>query len=152
MAEYARREGISRAAILKAVEAGRLETNGRTGRDRRVRGALAPSLKRTRETEGRLDARSELEKARIKKLKIDAKLSAQKLAEVRAALRLDTAEMILTEFKRAFAPLKLRLIELRLDADQAANFARIVEACIADFEAGARQKLKEYDAENETEN
>ena len=41
MAEYARRNGITREAVRQAVKNGRIEHNGKTGRECRVRGPLA---------------------------------------------------------------------------------------------------------------
>ena len=43
MAAYAARAGISRVGVLKAVREGRLESNGKTGRECRVRGEIMPS-------------------------------------------------------------------------------------------------------------
>lgn len=46
-AEYARVHGISREAVRQAVLNGRLESNGKRGRDCRVRGSLAESARNT---------------------------------------------------------------------------------------------------------
>ena len=46
-AEFARAHGISREAVRQAVLNGRLESNGKSGRDCRVRGELAESARCT---------------------------------------------------------------------------------------------------------
>ncbi|MBQ9502600.1 MAG: hypothetical protein IJU70_10630, partial [Lentisphaeria bacterium] len=74
MAEYARRQGITREAVRQAVTAGRLETNGKVGRACRVRGVLDHARNHVAGRDS-----GYLAEARLEKLRADIEVQRQKL-------------------------------------------------------------------------
>ena len=171
MAAYAARAGISRAGVLKAVREGRLESNGKRGRECRIRGEIMPSTysgeprrKRAKAAPAKPKAEPEeppelppdrageepeaeagdlfaaMTEAKLKKLKADIALQNQKLNENRDALRRKLCEEIAEAYAASFASLKAHIIELRLPAAKLAALRKIMEECIALFEAELRKK------------
>ena len=169
MGEYARRSGLSRPGVLKAVRDGRLESNGKTGWECRVRGEIMPSVrageprrrkaakpapapKSARAPEPETEPEQEAEApegdtlfdvmtdAKLKKLKADIALQRQRLNENRDAMRRKIFEEVSEAYAVSFAALKSHIIELRLPASKLAALRKIMEECIALFEAEMRKR------------
>lgn len=170
MAAYAARAGMSRPGVLKAVREGRLESNGRTGRECRVRGEIMPSTyaaeprrrkqaakpapapKAVQAPEPETEPEQEAEApegdtlfdmmtdAKLKKLKADIALQRQRLNENRDAMRRKIYEEISEAYAVSFAGLKTHIIELRLPPAKLAALRKIMEECIALFEEEMRKR------------
>lgn len=143
MAEYARRNGISREAVRQAAAAGRIETNGKSGRDCRVRGKLAETVRTVVKSGGE---KSELADAKLEKLRADIKLQEQKITENIELSRRSYVNILVEEYIRAFAPLKVQLTELHLPADKLAVLTALIDSCLAEFCSGVEKKLNEESA------
>lgn len=144
MAEFARSNGISREAVRQAVSAGRLESNGKSGRACRVRGKLAESsrsvIRRGKENN------SELTDAKLEKLRADTALQKQKITENIELSRRAYIGLIVEEYIRAFSPLKIQLTELHLPAEKLAVLTNLIDSCLADFTSGVEKRLNEESA------
>lgn len=170
MAAYAARAGMSRPGVLKAVREGRLESNGKTGRECRVRGEIIPSVqagepRRKRRQAAPVKPQAEPEatpeptpdreaeepeegeslfdrmtEAKLDKLKADIALQNQRVQENRDALRRTLCEEIAGAYAASFAGLKAHIVELRLPAAKLAALRKIMEESIALFEAELRKK------------
>ena len=145
MAEYARSNGISREAVRQAVSAGRLESNGKSGRACRVRGKLAESS-RTVIRRGKSENNSELTDAKLEKLRADTALQKQKITENIELSRRAYIGLIVEEYIRAFSPLKIQLTELRLPAEKLTVLTNLIDSCLADFTSGVEKRLNEESA------
>lgn len=143
MAEYARTEGISREAVRQAVLAGRLQSNGKTGRQCRVKGPLAQTVRI--KTDSAEENPGKLADAKLAKLLTDVELQKQKLFINIQNSRRFFIQMIVEEYITAFAPLKVKLIELELSAKQLSVLGKIIENCTNDFSTRVEKKLIEYD-------
>ena len=146
MAEYARRNRISRVAVLKAVRDGRIEHNGETGRACRVRGPLAEPVHAVAPATSQSGAPSavlSLAEAKLEKLKADVELQRQRIAANINESRRAYVEMMLEEYVQAFTPFKSRLVELRLTAEQLAALGSVVEECLQSFLARVQQRIDE---------
>lgn len=140
MSEYARQHGISREAVRRAVKAGRIEHNGKTGRECRVRGDLAESSRI-------IVAPNRSEKAltdiKLEKLRADIDYQRQRIKETREAMRRNVAEIFIEEYIRAFAPVKAGLTALRLDAASLAALRKLIDTCTTEFTASFRKRVIE---------
>ena len=141
MAEYARRTGISREAVRQAVAAGRIETNGKSGRDCRVRGKLAEPAKTVVK-----DKNTDLADAKLEKLRADIELQKQKIVENIELSRRSYVNILVEEYLRSFAPLKICLTELKLNEDEIRKFSELIESCLQDFCRGVEKRLNEESA------
>lgn len=138
LAEYARRHGVTAEAVRKAANAGRLETNGKTGRDRRVRGLMAGSAPAAED-----GSSTPLVEARLEKLRADVELQRQRIRENIDEARRAYIELILEEYVRAFSPFKARLTELRLKPSQLKSLRELVDDCLTSFRTGVEKRLNE---------
>ena len=143
MADYAKLHQISREAVRQAVKAGRIEHNGKTGRDCRVRGDLAESSRITVPASSSDTPNQPLADAKLEKLRADIELQRQRLKENRDAIRRETAEIFIEEYVRAFAPVKAGLTALRLDAASLAALRKLIDTCTAEFTASFRKRVIE---------
>lgn len=144
MADYAKQHKISREAVRQAVKAGRIEHNGKTGRDCRVRGDLAESSRITVPASSPDAQNQPLADAKLEKLRADIELQRQRLKENRDAIRRETAEIFIEEYVRAFAPVKAGLAALRLNAAKLAELRKLIDSCSANFEAAFRKRMIEH--------
>lgn len=144
MADYAKLHKISREAVRQAVKAGRIEHNGKTGRDCRVRGDLAESSRITVPASSPEAQNQPLADAKLEKLRADIELQRQRLKENRDAIRRETAEIFIEEYVRAFAPVKAGLAALRLNAAKLAELRKLIDSCSANFEAAFRKRMIEH--------
>ncbi len=138
LAEYARRHGVTSEAVRQAANAGRLETNGKTGRDRRVRGLMAGSAPAAED-----GSSAPLVEARLEKLRADVELQRQRIRENVDEARRAYIELVLEEYVRAFSPFKARLAELRLSASQLTKLRKLVDDCLRVFTDGVEKRLNE---------
>lgn len=144
MAEYARRAGLARSTILEAVRTGRLEYNKKTGRACRVRGPLAQRTDNAAPLpDSGANDQDSLSRAKLEKMRADIELQKQKIAENRDAMRREFAEAVIEEYAQAFAPVKARLTEMRLRADQLSALRKLIASCTAVFESNLRKRLIE---------
>lgn len=143
MAEYARRNGITREAVRQAVKNGRIENNGKTGRECRVRGPLAEPVHAVAPATSNPAADTRLAEVKLAKLKADVELQRQRIAANVNESRRAYVEMILEEYVQAFTPFKSRLVELRLTADQLSALGSVVEECLQSFLARVQQRIDE---------
>lgn len=146
MAEKARELGVSRPAILQAVREGRIESNGKTGRECRVRGALAEPVRNSmpRTADGiNIEA---LAGAKLENLKRDAILKDQRIKANREAQWREDADAIAEEYLRAFAPVTARLTEMRLPAAKLAVLRKIISDCTAEFFAGLKKRWSDHES------
>ena len=143
MAEYARRNGITREAVRQAVKNGRIEHNGETGRACRVRGPLAEPVHAVAPATSNTAADTRFAEAKLEKLKADVELQRQRIAANINESRRAYMEMLLEEYVQAFTPFKSRLVELRLTADQLAALGSVVEECLQSFLARVQQRIDE---------
>jgi len=141
MAEYARQKGISREAVRQAVNSGRIEHNGKTGRECRVRGEMAESARVT--VTPSKEKNSELAKAKLEKLRTDIEIQKLRIRENRETVFREFADFVAEEYLRSFAPVKVKLTALRLDAAKLAALRKLIEECTADFIAALRKKVSD---------
>ena len=140
--EFARTHGISREAVRQAVLNGRLESNGKCGRACRVRGELAESARITVPNASSSTA-GDLAEAKLQKLLADIELQKQKISENIDLQRRSYIGMIIEEYTKAFAPLKVKLSELRLDPVQLEVLRDTIEACTRQFTSEVEKRLNE---------
>lgn len=139
--EYARIARVNPSTIARAIKAGRLETNGKTGKDCRVRGPMVDRRGNARKQKVlQAQEKGELD---IEKARVDVELKLQKLASVQRDQRRAYMQTVSDVFVQTFAPLKARLIELRLDAGQLERLRDILEACMADFDQVMTERMNE---------
>ena len=144
-AEFARAHGISREAVRQAVLNGRLESNGKSGRDCRVRGELAESARITipdASSTGSSTA-GDLAEAKLQKLLADIELQRQKISENIDLQRRSYIGMIIEEYTKAFAPLKVKVSELRLDPVQLEVLRHTIDDCTRQFTSEVEKRLNE---------
>lgn len=144
-AEFARAHGISREAVRQAVLNGRLESNGKSGRDCRVRGELAESARITipdASSTGSSTA-GDLAEAKLQKLLADIELQRQKISENIDLQRRSYIGMIIEEYTKAFSPLKVKLSELRLDQAQLEVLRNTIDDCTRQFISEVEKLLNE---------
>ena len=140
--EFARAHGISREAVRQAVLTGRLESNGKRGRDCRVRGELVESARITVPNASSSTA-GDLAEAKLQKLLADIELQRQKISENIDLQRRSYIGIIIEEYTKAFAPLKVKLSELRLDPMQLEVLRNTIEACTRQFTSEVEKRLNE---------
>ena len=140
--EFARAHGISREAVRQAVLNGRLESNGKRGRDCRVRGELVESARITVPNASSSTA-GDLAEAKLQKLLADIELQRQKISENIDLQRRSYIGIIIEEYTKAFAPLKVKLSELRLDPMQLEVLRNTIEACTRQFTSEVEKRLNE---------
>lgn len=144
-AEFARAHGISREAVRQAVLNGRLESNGKSGRDCRVRGELAESARITipdASSTGSSTA-GDLAEAKLQKLLADIELQRQKISDNIELQRRQYIGMIISEYTKAFSPLKVKLSELRLDQAQLEVLRNTIDDCTRQFISEVEKLLNE---------
>ena len=139
MAQYAKSHGISREAVRKAVKVGRIESNGKTGKDCRVKGPMAESVRIIVKD----SPVGDLAEAKLEKLRADVALQQQKIRSNRIAFRREFSEAVIEEYLRAFAPVKTFLADLRLSAEKLTSLQTMIEKCTADFEVALRKRAEE---------
>lgn len=145
--EYARIAKIDPSAVRKAIQAGRIEWNGKTGKDCRVRGPMLDRRGTARKQKVlQAQEKGELD---IEKARVDVELKLQKLASIRREQRRAYIQTVCEVFVQTFAPFKAHLIELRLDAGQLERLRDILEACMADFDQVMAERIAEEESEVE---
>lgn len=142
MAQYARLHGISQAAVLKAVREGRLNSNGNTGRCARVWGKILNA--RNPQPKSPAD-REDLAEARLEKLRADIEVQRQKLETTERERRKEIGEIMLEEYHKAFAPMRARIVEMRLGAAKLAMLRKMAEEAAQAFDAAVRRRLDNGD-------
>lgn len=140
--EFARAHGISREAVRQAVLNGRLESNGKRGRDCRVRGELVESARITVLNASSSTA-GDLAEAKLQKLLADIELQRQKISDNIELQRRQYISLIIEEYTKAFSPLKVKLAELRLSPEQLEVLRRTIEACTRQFTSEVEKRLNE---------
>lgn len=144
--EYARIKGVSSEAVRKAIQAGRIEWNGKTGKDCRVRGPMADRRGTARKKKVlQAHAKGELD---IEKARVDVELKLQKLASIRREQRRSYMQTVCEVFVQTFSPFKAHLIELRLDQTALTALSELWEKCITDFNSLMAERIA---AEDESE-
>ena len=138
-AEYARVHGISREAVRQAVLNGRLESNGKRGRDCRVRGSLAESARNT--VPAVSTTVGDLASAKLQKLLADIELQRQKISDNVELQRRQYINLIIESYLKAFAPLKVKLSELRLSPLQLEVLHQLVDDCTRQFTTEVENRL-----------
>ena len=137
--EYARRHGVSREAVHQAIHAGRLATNGKSGRECRVDATVDIAATRKQEPSTELT----LVDARLRKLQVDIEFQRQKIAANRRDMMREVSELMLEEFCKSFAPLKKQLTSLRLSREQIAEFRKLVSECLTSFDNAVKERMNE---------
>lgn len=137
--EYARQHGVSREAVHKAIRAGRLATNGKTGRECRVDGSI--DIADTRRQEPSQDIT--LVDARLRKLQVDIEYQRQRIEANRRDMMREVSELMLEEFCKSFAPLKKQITSLRLSREQIAEFRRLISECLSSFDNAVKERINE---------
>ena len=139
--EFARAHGISREAVRQAVLNGRLESNGKRGRDCRVRGELVESARIT--VSDVSTTAGDLAEAKLQKLLADIELQRQKISDNIELQRRQYISLIIEEYTKAFSPLKVKLAELRLSPEQLEVLRHTIEACTRQFTSEVEKRLNE---------
>lgn len=137
--EYARRHGVSREAVHKAIRAGRLATNGKTGRECRVDGSIDIADTRRQEPSQEIT----LVDARLRKLQVDIEYQRQRIDANRRDMMREVSELMLEEFCKSFAPLKKQITSLRLSREQIAEFRRLISECLSSFDNAVKERINE---------
>ena len=146
MAEKAREIGIARSSLLQAVREGRIEWNGKTGRECRVRGPLSEPEKNGKSG---VYAATDLSEAKLAKLQADTALQEQRLKENQEAQWRAFADATCEDYLAAFAPLSAKLTEMRLPATKLAALRKTVEECTAEFLRRQKKRYEEHEPEND---
>ena len=142
--EYSRRTGFAMATIHDAIEAGRLETNGQSGRACRVRGRLIPAQP-AGSRKRKIAATQQKTDLELEKVRVDVELKMQRLEAIQREQRRTYMSCICAAFLQAFAPFKGKLVELRLSPEQLADLQNAVESALKDFETLVRQNINGED-------
>lgn len=145
VSECADRFGLAKPSIYQAAREGRLEWNGKTGRECRVRGKLAEPIKNGK---AGIYAPTDLSEAKLAKLNADTALQEQRLKENREAQWRAYADATCEDYLGAFAPLSARLTEMRLTAPKLASLRKVVEECTADFLRRQKRRYEDHEPEN----
>ena len=150
-AEFARKEGVSRMAVCKAIRAGRLKTNGKPGKACRVHSACSLADSRTqRFDEPRKPKSPELhpdpniegspapqmsvyQAVRTKKLLADIEAQNYRNEAKYNAMLKQVSEKQFEFFSAAFAPVKDILINLNLDSAQYAVLRSAIEKAMNEY-------------------
>lgn len=143
MAEYARLHNMSQPAVKKAIQSGRLQSNGKVGHDCRVWGKLAESSRITVPASASDAPNQPLADAKLEKLRADIELQRMRINQNRSSQRREFAEIFIEEYVRAFAPLKAELTALRLNSSKLAALRKLVDTCTAAFESALRKRMIE---------
>lgn len=138
--EYSRRTGIATTTIRDAITSGRLETNGMTGHACRVRGRMAPA-KRDLARKRKIATAQQKNDLDLEKTRVDVELKLQRLDSIRRDQRRSYMSEICDAFMQAFAPLKGKLIELRMSEEQLATLQANLESCMADFDSRVQEAI-----------
>ena len=158
--DAARRLGVSREAIRQAITARRIEWNGKSGRDCRVRGDLLPARTlppltrapkdpairtgkspdastqtRTPKTPAQNTPADQLIDARLRKLESDIALQTMRLESHKQEIYNQALSDFQAAYESAFAPLKKFLLSLDLPAETLRELAAIADQCDADFQS-----------------
>lgn len=166
--EAARRLGVSREAIRQAIAARRIDWNGRSGRDCRVRGDLqqtgtlpplsraakrpadpaavhavrkAPAPKKpapAAKKSARLSPADQILDARLRKLESDIQLQTMRLESQKKEIYDQAISDMIAAYESAFAPLKKLLLSLDLPAETLQKIAATADQCDAEFQAQIR--------------
>ena len=137
-AEYARLYEVSRMAVTKAARAGRLpERDGLVDAEVDIRATRmrdpANERKRKEAPEQSGSLTEQLQRAKLAKIQADTVIQEQKDARTREEWRRRDMEEFGQAFAETFAPVKKRLIEMRLPADKLAALKAIWDECWAAF-------------------
>lgn len=163
MAEFARKEGVSKMAITKAVRAGRLLTNGKTGRECRILASCSLADSRTQRfdevrqrpkpqpkpdpapeelhpdpqyqepQDAPVPQMSVYQAVRTKKLLADIEAANYRNEAKYNAMLKQLSEKMFELYSVSFAPVKDYLINLNLNAEQYASLRSIIEKARDDF-------------------
>ena len=144
LSQAAKKHGITREAMRQAVKNNRIEWNGKTGRECRVRGPLAEPVRNTVTGSDIAD----LAGAKLENLKRDAILKDQRIKENREAQWRAYADATCEDYLAAFAPLSAKLTEMRLPAPKLAALRKTVEECTAEFLRRQKKRYEEHEPEN----
>lgn len=157
IAEYADSQGVSRAAVYKAIKCGRLKTNGREKKELRVDSSVSLSETRTQEPDNipahpekksvekkktdQVDIFSATAKAKLMKLKAEVELKNQQIQSNRKSMIRNIAMVMMEGYSTCFSPLKQALIELRLPEDAIKKLKDISSGCAQSFDAYMQEKV-----------
>lgn len=145
--EYAKIKGIKPASVHDAIKAGRIEWNGKTGKDCRVRGPMVDRRGNARKQKVlQAQEKGELD---IEKARVDVELKLQKLASIRREQRRSYMQTVCEVFVQTFAPFKAHLIELRLDQTALTALSELWGKCITDFNSVMAERIAEEESEAE---
>ena len=143
-AEFARKEGVSRMAVNQAIRAGRLRTNGKTGRACRInaectlastRTNIPASLKNVPNAgeEQHPSAMTGYQEARTKKLLAEIEAANYRNEQKYNEMLRQVSEKQFELYSAAFAPVKDTLINLHLNSEQYATLRSLIEKAMNDF-------------------
>lgn len=149
--EFARKEGVSRMAVNQAIRAGRLRTNGKTGRACRInaectlastRTNIPASLKNVPNAgeEQHPSAMTGYQEARTKKLLAEIEAANYRNKQKYNEMLRQVSEKQFELFSSAFAPVKDMLINLNLSARQYEILRSAIEKAMNDF----RQSVSDW--------
>lgn len=148
--EYARRYGLSKPAITKAVKTGRLpEKDGKVDAEVDIRRnrMREPANEAAPDNITGMALTEQIQRAKLAQLKADTVLKTQKDTRTREEWRRQDMEDFSRAFAETFAPVKKRLIELRLSSEQLVALRTMWEECWAAF--AARIDAPEVEIESE---
>jgi len=159
IAEYAESQGVSRAAVYKAIKIGRIRTNGKEKKFLRVDGSVSLSETRTQEPDNipanpekkpvekkktdQVDIFSATAKAKLMKLKAEVELKNQQIQSNRKSMIRNIAMVMMEGYSTSFSPLKQVLIELRLPEEAIKKIKETVAGCAVSFDAFMLEKIED---------
>ena len=149
ISEYARDAGLNRSSVSRAVKDGRIRSNGKTGRDCRVRGPMAEPVRNTFSKSAAGSKIEDLAGARLENLKRDAILKDQRIKKNQEAQWRLYADATCEDYLAAFAPITARLTEMRLPVSKLAILRKIIEECTADFFRRQKMRWEDHEAGND---
>ncbi len=141
-AEYARRYGVNRSSVNRALKTGRLPSCGGlvdASQDIRKNRLRVPQQEYNDST------LSALQKARLAKINVDTEAQQQKLDRYQNELLQQFSTMAVDTFYESFAGFKNNLIGLRLNAEQLKTLREIWDRCVKDWV----QRMKKFDSAGE---
>ena len=150
-AQFAKIQGVSRMAVCKAIAAGRLRTNGKTGRDCRIdascslsatRSATPVNIKKSAEpvlSDEAVQAMSVWQAAKVRKLSVDIETAKFKNAELYKAMLREVSDKQLELFVTHFAPVKEALVKLRLTKKQLTDLQKIFKGALDGYKRAVRE-------------
>ena len=134
-AQFAKNQGVSRMAVCKAIAAGRLRTNGKTGRDCRIDASCSLSATRSATPVN-------IKKSAEPVLSDEAvqPMSVWQAAKVlyKAMLR-EVSDKQLELFVTHFAPVKEALVKLRLTKKQLTDLQKIFKGALDGYKRAVRE-------------